>query len=86
MKYRSPVPKTTIVTNDPMWDVFDVWPERFIIKIATNDAMWDAFTERPEGFIIKDGNPREVSYRDIIRADFVMINGRIFKNRYGDHD
>jgi hypothetical protein len=84
----NPIPRTNISADYDM-DALSCLHERFWESIFTFPGMAEAFVQHPGRFIIrtvKDPRKPMISISLLHSADFVMVNGRILKNRFGPPD
>ena len=80
--YRSPIPSTGVVEYDPLFYKFS--NDRFMSAVTSGPDILGHFLEHPERFHVADSWWGHLEW--MREASFVMVDGKIVKNRWGPID
>jgi hypothetical protein len=88
--------ETRIVKDDEVLNEWASYPDRFFDILFSSPEMVRDFVEHRDLYVIKKVHPvyledplrpiPGMKLRDSYNARFIMINGKILKNRWGRHD
>lgn len=89
--------ETNIVRDDEVLDEFSAYPDKFFDLLSSSPEMLKDYLENKELYHIKKIHPSlirknlpnpfpGISLQNMFRANFIMVNSKVIKNRWGPRD